>query len=454
MGQCPYVIPNEKELKKQNGMNPITFCLGSYNIDETSKRLSKWNPERFLVKHLYDSINLIPKETLEKVFEQEYRGLESKEIMKKKDVGIECMKEGMNGTRIIDNALMKKNGPNIMEEFIKHSSVVYELDDKRKMKEYHDLKCGASFMCGEYDTKQTFLHLTKYSNLSKLYRTHFHHLRDDDSSKMKQDLPNQVIDGESTPYLVPSLDSESTVAPTPPTTPTTPTTPIRRKSKSTLTCPNSPMNIKSLDDCNNANPIHLYSNGSSFLNLVLQGSLGLMNGNGNKQNSNERLFLMDSEKKKLIALCCLHYKNGIPNVTVFSTSPKSEGQYPTAQLTYNKKRLYRWAEITTDGKLSFPLSYFIYLTDYRDTMELEPRYVATHTDIGNPTIQVVGRTQREHHVSGCCLLSFDPMKHHQDFSIIVARGLDPTLFICLSAFVDEHIYSSMMTLISNNQYIQ
>lgn len=155
-------------------------------------------------------------------------------------------------------------------------------------------------------------------------------------------------------------------------------------------------------------------------------------------------------------MCCLNLKNGSPNVTVYSTIPKSEGQYPAAKLNYKGKRLYRWAEIMAEGEFPSPIRYSIYLTDYRDTMKSVPSYRARHVEAGNPSVQVVGQTEGEHYVSGCCIISIlpdlgKPKKEGGNFSIVVARGLDPTLFICLAAFMDELLESMMRRAVAQRE---
>lgn len=451
MGQCAVSLKEEDGrplAKKEDSFLNTVIDILSCN-QETFSALHKSNHERgeFIVNHSYDSTSFIPKEKLEQVFAREKALMEIIQKSRSKPDEDDKKSDFTSITAKTRNTSNVKTNKTIVEEY-------YARENNRLMPEYrapfnevtrdeNNVRCGICFVDGNYVPKSNALHLTKKAHVAKFYRTKYspHKWR-------KQSLPStgnrthndsSIEVAENVPHLVPAQSIESE-----------------------LTHSSSSSSIAK----ENSDPITLYSDGSTFLNLTMTGSLGLvrhemetiasgLSPSRVKRRSvyDTRLFLNDEKTHKLVAMCCLNLKNGEPCMAIYSPLPKSEGQYPAQHVSYEGKRLYRWAEITAHGEFPFPVRYSIYLTGCRDVLDTEPSYRACHLEIGNPNIQVVGRTDGEHHMSGCCLVTLEPSLYDDggNFSIVVARGVDPTLFICLTAFMDELLESTMRRVVARRE---
>ena len=526
MGQCPSAIPKDEETLSNRGsmglLIDVLTCSPTakkYNVDVTSEQ----DPTQFIVGHTYDGASLIPKEQLEKVFERELLLKDTRDLMTRENNDDETTDNNIiinNNNNKVDDDDRKSDYTTITtkvrntdkyrykEHQHQHQHIQIQIQSKRSktqtiVEEYMEqeristsastststneanananananrtdsnLNCGACLVPAEYEhhiPEENTLHLTKKAHMAKFYRRKY----------LTRNLSNSDLDlhsanaNENVPHLVlaqsQSHESENTPS-----------------SRSTTT---SDLHLLSDYVDVDVDPIKLRSDGSSFLDLVMQGSLGLAKrarenyGRPSSSPSSpasssvrkmrsasfsqSRLYLLDQKTDKLIAMCCLCLMNRTPVVTVYSPSPKSEGQYPAANVSYKGKRLYRWAEITAEGEFPFPVQYSIYLTDYRDTMEKEPRYRASNVQFGNPNIKVVGKTECEYKSAGCCLISIEPspdtstststsLQDNNDhdsgnFSIKVARGVDPALFLCLTAFADELLEYTMRRAVAERE---
>lgn len=244
----------------------------------------------------------------------------------------------------------------------------------------------------------------------------------------------------------------------------------------------------------NKEPIKLSWDGSPFLDLVVQGELGIVTRdddiNASKrtlqiQNNTikPRLLLLNEKTGELIAMCCVKSLRAgiIPAVRVYSPKPRFPDVVPTdiaAQgVTYNERPLYLWAELNAVGEFPLPVHYSISLANESGVIEAEPSYRGKHIDVGKICIKMMGKTNKEDHHLGCCLICMipntnntvhnkvdedeeeDENTHNADdgnttnnntdingdvcISISVARGVDPALFICLTSFIDELLESAM-----------
>jgi hypothetical protein len=216
-------------------------------------------------------------------------------------------------------------------------------------------------------------------------------------------------------------------------------------------------------------PINLALDGSSFLDLAVTGSLGLVDRTRSKDNGNNSSPYRDDNVERKsplhyvilnhrasgtpIAVCALKSTFGEPVVRIYATKPCWFGQTPAATTsdlglsTSPSLPLYGWAEIVCEGEFPMPVKYSIYLSTGSDKkFESRPTYRGSHVAVGSPDIILARRTQTRGPYKGCCELR---IKSHADkenppvFSIQIARGVDPALFICFASVVDEILEHQM-----------
>lgn len=107
----------------------------------------------------------------------------------------------------------------------------------------------------------------------------------------------------------------------------------------------------------------------------------------------------------------------------------------------------------TEGRYPGKVTYHIYMATGSDgRFEEQASYHAIHESSSSPEIRVIGRTERELTETGCAVLSLareddDDSVHDENvfFRLTIARGIDPALFICFAAFIDEAIEKLMRT---------
>lgn len=214
-----------------------------------------------------------------------------------------------------------------------------------------------------------------------------------------------------------------------------------------------------------SSPVRLLVSDSVFLDLALTGSLGLAN-----KKRRPKAVLVDKKQLKSPDqyIVLLNRRSGIP-LALISLKTGSEGQPPVVRIFSSKRRrpgqrqcattgklgiavsdslpLYSWAEIVTEGIYPDQVRYSIYMvTGSDESFETNPSYRAVHESPGSPSIRVVGRTEREAYHSDCATLSFCKDEHSGSdtfFKLSVSRGIDPALFICFAAFVDEALEKTM-----------
>ena len=213
-----------------------------------------------------------------------------------------------------------------------------------------------------------------------------------------------------------------------------------------------------------SSPIRLLADDSSFLDLAITGSLGLVNrgsGKGNslsgspsKQKSPLHYTVLINRRSGVpLAVCALKSHHGPPVVRIYATKQRVVGQRPAAStgdlgLTWTDSfPLFAWAEFTTEGEFPMPTQYSLYMASGSDgRFEKEPSYRASHQRTGSPDISMIGRTQTETEYKGCALLSFVSDENNDDepfLSLSISRGIDPALLICFAAIVDETMEKTM-----------
>ena len=242
-----------------------------------------------------------------------------------------------------------------------------------------------------------------------------------------------------------------------------------------------------------SNPIQLLVTKSVFIDLAITGTLGL---NPKKQHiraayidrkvllsPHDYIVLLNRRSGVPIAVCTMvtSITSHFPVVRMYATKRRVSNQSPvtsTGKLGFTWTEslpLYTWAEFVTesidpDDPVPTPESYSIYyVSDSEDgtTLESTPKYRATTSKTNSsgaqslsPTIKIVGRTCREFQTSGCATISMcadDAVSHDRNSShsssssnhdtvfwkLSISQGIDPALFICFNAFIDELMERTM-----------
>mmetsp|Transcript_14140 Transcript_14140/g.39089 ORF Transcript_14140/g.39089 Transcript_14140/m.39089 type:complete len:517 (+) Transcript_14140:54-1604(+) len=209
-------------------------------------------------------------------------------------------------------------------------------------------------------------------------------------------------------------------------------------------------------------PIQLLVNGSTFLDLGLTGSLGMVEQPKQRIESNKLpkppehyVVLLNRRSGAPLAVCALKNTSiGNPVVRIYATKRRSYGQRPAASTRKlgfewtDSFPLYAWAEIATEGRYPDRVQYSIFMASGNDgRFEQVPSYLAEHSSVGSPEIRVLGMTDREVEYTGCAVLSLSTEEDSVDgdlfFRLSVSKGVDPALLICFAAFVDEFMEKTM-----------
>eukprot|EP00978_Attheya_sp_CCMP212_P016901 scaffold44608_cov27-Attheya_sp.AAC.1 len=133
---------------------------------------------------------------------------------------------------------------------------------------------------------------------------------------------------------------------------------------------------------------------------------------------------------------------------MYATKPRSAGQRRAAttadlglsQTDETSLPLYAWAELVVMNLESVTdvsnVQYKLYFFSKHGTCEEErPAFWGRHTSGSNGlAIDWIGRTDGETRDAGCGQISIN---HRNQFSVKVARGIDPAPLLCVAAIVDE-----------------
>eukprot|EP00522_Entomoneis_paludosa_P015143 CAMPEP_0172461154 /NCGR_PEP_ID=MMETSP1065-20121228/39566_1 /TAXON_ID=265537 /ORGANISM="Amphiprora paludosa, Strain CCMP125" /LENGTH=541 /DNA_ID=CAMNT_0013216389 /DNA_START=199 /DNA_END=1824 /DNA_ORIENTATION=+ len=212
-------------------------------------------------------------------------------------------------------------------------------------------------------------------------------------------------------------------------------------------------------------PVQLLVDDSTFLDLGLTGSLGLvdrprenirvMGGRKFLKPPAHYIVLLNRRSGAPLAVCALkNTSGGDPVVRIYATKRRAYGQRPAAstrKLGFHWTEsfpLYTWAEIVTEGRYPNPVKYSIFMASGNDgRFEEVPSYLAEHSSVGSSEIRILGMTDRETEYTGCAVLclSKDYESNEEDlfFRLSVSKGVDPALFVCFAAFVDELMEKTM-----------
>eukprot|EP00816_Leptocylindrus_hargravesii_P008227 CAMPEP_0196807292 /NCGR_PEP_ID=MMETSP1362-20130617/7252_1 /TAXON_ID=163516 /ORGANISM="Leptocylindrus danicus, Strain CCMP1856" /LENGTH=482 /DNA_ID=CAMNT_0042181139 /DNA_START=313 /DNA_END=1761 /DNA_ORIENTATION=+ len=210
----------------------------------------------------------------------------------------------------------------------------------------------------------------------------------------------------------------------------------------------------------------LSQNKEMFLNLFLQGSLGLKDQDAalmggthqvsvishvarTSNHNSKQLVLLDRRTRSPVAVCTLKSKYGPPVITIHSPNPNVFCQAPSPGIKFEGRALYPYAEFHVEGEWPLPVRYSISFAVGNNRYEDQPSYRASHIKVGSPDISVVGKTGSESVMTGCCLINLS--KSSDRFTLSIAKGVDPAIFICLAAIVDEVLEHTMRRQFANHK---
>jgi hypothetical protein len=188
------------------------------------------------------------------------------------------------------------------------------------------------------------------------------------------------------------------------------------------------------------------TNEESFLGLRLTGSLGLFGFDDHSSSHYEKDYLILRDSKGIpLTVCALKSPHEPPVVRIYATKPCIKGQISAGSSDFiaiagPNVDLYAFAEIRTEGSFPYPVRYNVYLSAGQAGMyEKDPKYKGSHPVPGSSDITFVGRWGKELTYRGCCLLTVDSEEDANEsyFQLSLSKGIDPALFICLAAIIDE-----------------
>ena len=233
-----------------------------------------------------------------------------------------------------------------------------------------------------------------------------------------------------------------------------------------------------------SNPVFLLATDTSFMDLAVTGSLGLVVDRQKKtrgavperrrrlKSPDHYIVLLNRRSGAPLAVCALKAGSTVqPVVRMFATKRRVYGQRAAATTRklgldwstqddnaaavvaadtkkYNLP-LYTWCEIVTEGQYPGRVRYSMFMSTGNGQFEETPSLCAVHETAGSTEIRVVGKTEGELYHSGCAVLSMctnDDDSADEDnvfFRISVSRGIDPALLVCFAAFVDEALEKTM-----------
>ena len=178
------------------------------------------------------------------------------------------------------------------------------------------------------------------------------------------------------------------------------------------------------------------------------------------------MVLMNTKTRSPLAVCVLDDTSRTPFIRIYSTKKTLLAQQcatTTKELGLHwveEHALYTWAEIEANGDFPY-MNFAIFLTQRFDgCFPTQPRYEASFDWKSSgpnrpPVMRVMGRTEGDRQTSGCALIwmqeddmaskEISESSINHSFRISLAKGIDPTLFVCFTAVVDEILESSMRT---------
>ena len=218
---------------------------------------------------------------------------------------------------------------------------------------------------------------------------------------------------------------------------------------------------------NGVSPIQLAVDSSSFLDIAIYGSLGLITSrkqfsplSSRKKSANKNfLILGDRRTNKPLMVCSLKSRKGKPLVRIFATKPRAPSQisYVNAKdigLTEESLELYTWAEIKTEGEFPDANSKYCFHTStgIKNKFHKNPLYTAIHESEGLTELNVFGRKEDDElkakgdpfHCARVCVRSeFKICEQETNYMISIVKGVEFANILAMVAVIDELVEFSM-----------
>ena len=207
-----------------------------------------------------------------------------------------------------------------------------------------------------------------------------------------------------------------------------------------------------------------------FLDLGITGSLGLVDRPRKRGLPEHYTVLLNRRSGAPLAVCALKQSpfasEGAvdPIVRVYATKRRAYGQRPAASTRKlgldwcgDSFPLYPWAEIVSQGRYPQRVQYAMYMaTGNGGRFDESPSYLAEHSPRNATEIRILGKTERESQYTGCATLCLSRQEEDMDvmgqddlfFRLSVVKGVDPAIFLCFAAFVDESMEKTMRIQVS------
>ncbi len=205
-------------------------------------------------------------------------------------------------------------------------------------------------------------------------------------------------------------------------------------------------------------PIQLIIDNSSFFDLAVLGSLGLVPDRQRfpSLGMKSHLVIADRRTGKIVAVCSLRLKKGKPVVRIFTTKPRSPQQ--TATITSKRlgltkdssTPLYAWAEFRSED--SYPnkaTTYFLYSSTGRNNGEFnaKPLFTAIHKFPETSELLEVSQTTKNHGTFTCarvfirtCIKSCEEETY---YAMYISRSADVVSIVCFTSIIDEVVEFAM-----------
>mmetsp|Transcript_12614 Transcript_12614/g.25250 ORF Transcript_12614/g.25250 Transcript_12614/m.25250 type:complete len:371 (+) Transcript_12614:245-1357(+) len=220
----------------------------------------------------------------------------------------------------------------------------------------------------------------------------------------------------------------------------------RAVTKAAASVPFMTLSVDDSDFENSAYPSRrVCSEKEDFPRLSLSGSLGFDKDTSLRNCSKgDFITLLDEESQKPLTICVLINPYAQPVIHIYSMKPRVEGQKPCSAMRRKYPLpVYRWASVEIEGQFPLPVRYSIFLAEKNDIFQKEPSFVARHSDVGSLEVLVSGRTEKETKMKGCCIINLKDSFLH----LTISPGVDPAIFVCLSAIIDEYMKEIILRLL-------
>jgi len=451
MGNCPlFILSDDKsdesivtEIIRQTCVGEVCSTKHVKNIT-----LADDNEHRFLVCHAFDDKMLIDKLAVIKIHEIE------REAIKRQQIVAKSVDDGRTdittGTRVsktetdatLSSSTVSDDRHRPTAENTQFQGAKDKLNERHKQckdeqKEENVTCIGCQHPLLKFVREDCALHLSMKANLVEFFQSKYIELFPDKPSPVgvssafiqnieKRSSTNPVVESAHNKESNADFDAVPQIE--------------RIGSQST----SSQESVMSKDE---KTCVQLERDGSLYLNLAVHGALGLLNREESSVTSfaHQKIVISNLHTDEVIAVCKLRSLYGPPVVRILATKPRVYDQVPSTDTTYRNHTLYSWAEFRMEGEFPLPVRYSMSMATGNKTYETVPRYKGSHRDVGSPNITILSKMGDRDKYGGCCLLSLSSSKPGEQpkFSLKISEGIDPALFICFTAIVDEILENTM-----------